>query len=36
MRTVVLDTQGRLQKVMNGSSWSSDELVVEILKAAKH
>ncbi len=36
LRTVVLDTHGRLQNVIIGNSWTSDELVADILKAAKN
>ena len=35
LRTVILDTHGRLQKVITGNSWTSDQLVEEIVKAAK-
>lgn len=35
LRTVIVDTHGRLQKVFIGNSWTSDQLVEEIVKAAK-
>jgi protein SCO1/2 len=35
LRTVVLDTEGRLRKVFIGNSWTSDELVAEIIKATR-
>jgi protein SCO1/2 len=34
LRTVVIDAQGRLQKVFVGNEWSVDEFVSEMLKAA--
>jgi protein SCO1/2 len=34
LRTAVFDTQGRLQKIVMGNEWKSDELVEEISKAA--
>jgi protein SCO1 len=34
LRTVVIDAQGRVQKVLVGNEWTSDELVAEIIKAA--
>ena len=35
LRTVILDTHGRLQKILIGNAWTSDQLVEEIVKAAK-
>jgi protein SCO1 len=35
LRTVVVDTQGRVQKILPENKWTSDQLVAEILKAAK-
>jgi protein SCO1/2 len=35
LRTVVVDTQGRVHKIFPENKWTSDELVAEILKAAK-
>jgi protein SCO1/2 len=35
MRTVVIDANGRLQKVFEGKDWTSAELAAEIVKAAK-
>ena len=34
LRTVVIDANGRLQKVIVGNDWSVDELVAELVKAA--
>ncbi len=34
LRTAVIDTKGRVQKVLPENKWTSDELVEEILKAA--
>ena len=34
LRTVVLDTRGRLQKVFVGNEWTADEFVDEMVKAA--
>jgi protein SCO1/2 len=34
LRTVVVDTQGRVQKIISENKWTSDELVTEIVKAA--
>jgi protein SCO1 len=33
LRTVVIDANGRVRKVFEGSNWTSDELVSELLKA---
>jgi protein SCO1/2 len=33
LRTVVVDTQGRVQKIIPENKWTSDELVAEIVKA---
>ena len=35
LRTVVVDAQGRIQRVFTDNRWSSDELVAEIVKAAQ-
>jgi protein SCO1/2 len=35
LRTVVLDTEGRVQKVFNANEWKVDELVAELVKAAQ-
>ena len=34
MRTVVIDAQGRLQRVFEGKDWTSAEMAAEIVKAA--
>lgn len=34
LRTVVVDTRGRIQKIYPDNKWTSDQLVVELLKAA--
>jgi protein SCO1/2 len=34
LRTVVVDATGRIQKILPNNNWTSDELVVEMLKAA--
>ncbi len=34
LRTVVVDTQGRVQKIIANNNWTSDELVAEMVKAA--
>jgi protein SCO1/2 len=34
LRTVVVDTRGRIQKIFPDNKWTSDELVAEMLKAA--
>jgi cytochrome oxidase Cu insertion factor (SCO1/SenC/PrrC family) len=34
LRTVVIDAAGRVQKNIVGNSWTSDELVEEMVKAA--
>lgn len=34
LRTVVVDAQGRVQKVFTGNEWKADELVEELVKAA--
>jgi protein SCO1/2 len=34
LRTAVLDPQGRIEKIFAGNTWTSDELVAELLKAA--
>ena len=35
LRTVVIDSSGRVQKIYTGNEWQPDELVTEIVKAAK-
>jgi protein SCO1 len=35
LRTVVVDARGRVQKMFVGNKWTSDELVEEMVKAAK-
>jgi protein SCO1/2 len=35
LRTVVIDARGRVQKIFVGNEWKSDELVAELVKAAK-
>ncbi|MDB6015734.1 MAG: Electron transport protein SCO1/SenC [Pedosphaera sp.] len=35
LRTVVIDAQGRVQKIIPENKWTSDELVAEMVKAAK-
>ena len=35
LRTVVIDTRGRLQKVFVGNEWTTDELTNELVKAAQ-
>lgn len=34
LRTVVVDAQGRVQKIIPNNKWTTDELVAEIVKAA--
>jgi protein SCO1/2 len=34
LRTVIVDAKGRIQRIIQGNTWTSDELVAEILKAA--
>jgi protein SCO1/2 len=34
LRTVVVDARGHIQRIIQGNTWTSDELVAEILKAA--
>ena len=34
-RTVVVDAQGRIQKIYHNNDWTADDLVAEILKAAQ-
>jgi protein SCO1/2 len=36
MRTVVIDSNGRLQKVFEGKDWTSAELAAELVNAAKN
>lgn len=35
LRTVVVDAQGRIQKIIRENKWTPDELVAELIKAAK-
>jgi len=35
LRTIVIDPQGRVQKVFTGNTWQPEDLVAEILKATK-
>jgi len=35
LRTVVVDAQGRIQKIYHNNDWTADDLVTEILKAAQ-
>jgi protein SCO1 len=35
LRTVVVDGSGRLRKIFPGNQWNSDELIEELMKAAK-
>jgi protein SCO1/2 len=35
LRTVVIDARGRVQKILVGNEWKSDELVAELVIAAK-
>jgi protein SCO1 len=35
LRTVVVDAQGRVQKIIPENKWTSDELVAELVKAAQ-
>ncbi len=35
LRTVVLDAQGRIQKIVIGNEWKPDELVAQMVKAAQ-
>jgi protein SCO1 len=35
LRTVIVDAQGRVQKILSQNEWTADELVAEIVKAAK-
>ncbi len=34
LRTVVVDAKGRIQRIIQGNTWTGDELVAEMLKAA--
>lgn len=34
LRTVIIDAKGRVQRIIIGNTWTSDELVAELLKAA--
>jgi len=35
LRTIVIDSSGRVQKIFNGNTWQPEDLVAEMLKAAK-
>jgi len=35
LRTVVVDAQGRVQRIIPENKWTSDELVAEMVKAAQ-
>ena len=35
LRTVIVDTHGRVQKIIPDNKWTSDQLVAELLKAAR-
>ncbi len=35
LRTVIVDASGRLQNIIPGNEWNADELVEELIKAAK-
>jgi protein SCO1/2 len=35
LRTVVIDSRGRLQKIFQGNAWTVDELMAELFKAAR-
>ena len=35
LRTVVIDTQGRIKKIIIGNTWQPEELVAEIIQAAQ-
>ncbi len=35
LRTVVVDARGRIQKIFTNNKWTSDELVTELVKAAR-
>ena len=35
LRTVVVNTQGRVQKIIPENKWTSDELVPEMIRAAE-
>ena len=35
LRTVVVDARGRVQKIIVGNTWTTDNLVAEIVKAAR-
>ncbi|MBU6401361.1 MAG: SCO family protein, partial [Verrucomicrobia bacterium] len=34
LRTVVIDARGRIQRIIIGNTWTSEELVAELVKAA--
>ncbi|HEV2394825.1 MAG TPA: SCO family protein [Verrucomicrobiae bacterium] len=34
LRTAVIDSKGRVQKILNGNTWTADELVDEMIKAS--
>ena len=35
LRTIVIDASGRVQKIFNGNTWQPEDLVAELIKAAK-
>jgi len=35
LRTIVIDSSGRVQKIFNGNTWQPEDLVAELIKAAK-
>jgi len=35
LRAAVLDPSGRVQKIFTGNTWTSDELVAELVKAMR-
>ena len=35
LRTIVIDASGRVQKIFSGNTWQPEDLVAEIIKAAK-
>jgi protein SCO1 len=34
LRTVIVDARGRIQRIIQGNTWTSDQLVAELVKAA--
>ncbi|GEP45764.1 hypothetical protein [Brevifollis gellanilyticus] len=33
LRTIVIDAQGRIQRVFDGNQWTTDQLIAEMKKA---